>query len=119
MAIVKRSSIVLIRYPFTDLSGYKVRPAVIVMSDDLLKKSDDVLCIFISSVLEQNNLASDFVLLQNNPLFKKSGLKVNSVIRAHKIALLHKTLILRVLGELDLSLMIELDNRMKLALGIK
>ena len=57
--------------------------------------------------------------MQNNPLFKKSGLKVDSVIRVHKIALLHKTLILRVLGELDSTLMIELDNRMKLVLGIK
>ena len=36
MAIVKRGSIVLIKYPFSDLTGYKVRPAVIVMSDDLL-----------------------------------------------------------------------------------
>jgi len=119
MAIVKRGSIVLIKYPFSDLSGYKARPAVIVMSDELLIKSDDVLCIFISSALEQNKLPSDFILMQNNPLFKKSGLKVDSVIRAHKIALLHKTLVLRNLGELDSILMLELESRMKLALGIK
>ena len=34
--IVKRGSIVLIRYPFTDLSGEKVRPAIILTPDSLL-----------------------------------------------------------------------------------
>ncbi len=31
--IVRRGSIVLVRYPFTDLSNIKVRPAVVVMPD--------------------------------------------------------------------------------------
>lgn len=38
---VNRGSIVLIRYPFTDRSSLKVRPAVIVMSDRILVKTDD------------------------------------------------------------------------------
>ena len=29
-SIVKRGSVVLIRYPFTDLTGAKVRPALVV-----------------------------------------------------------------------------------------
>ena len=46
---VKRGSIVLIRYPFTDLSSSKVRPALIITPNKLLSKLDDVLCLFISS----------------------------------------------------------------------
>jgi hypothetical protein len=41
----------LVRFPYTDLSGSKVRPAVILNADKYLAEADDVLCAFISSVL--------------------------------------------------------------------
>ncbi len=47
--IVRRGSIVLVRYPFTDLSNTKVRPAVVLTPDHLMRRLDDVLCLFISS----------------------------------------------------------------------
>jgi hypothetical protein len=34
--IVMRGSVVLIRYPFTDLTGVKVRPAIVHTSNRLL-----------------------------------------------------------------------------------
>jgi mRNA-degrading endonuclease toxin of MazEF toxin-antitoxin module len=46
---VRRGSIVLALYPFTDLSGTKARPAVVVTPDFLLPQIDNVLCLFISS----------------------------------------------------------------------
>ena len=36
-SVVKRGSVVLIRYPFTDLSGAKVRPGLVLTPDDLLR----------------------------------------------------------------------------------
>ena len=50
-SIVKRGSVVLIRYPFTDLTGAKVRPALVLTPDHLLPRLEDVLCLFISSVM--------------------------------------------------------------------
>ena len=38
--IAKRGSVVLVRYPFTDLSGAKVRPAIIITPDKFLKRMD-------------------------------------------------------------------------------
>ncbi len=38
--IAKRRSVVLVRYPFTDLSGAKVRPAIIITPDEFLKRMD-------------------------------------------------------------------------------
>jgi mRNA-degrading endonuclease toxin of MazEF toxin-antitoxin module len=32
-SVVKRGSVVLIRYPFTDLTGAKVRPALVLTPD--------------------------------------------------------------------------------------
>jgi len=37
-SIVKRGSVVLIRYPFTDLTGVKVRPTLVVTPNHLLPR---------------------------------------------------------------------------------
>ena len=94
--IVKRGSIVLVRYPFSDLSTTKVRPAVILTPDDLLSQVDDALCLFVSSVIPTDLLPTDLIVEESHPAFNKAGLRYSSVFRAHKLALLHKSLILRV-----------------------
>ena len=116
--IVRRGTIVLVRYPFTDLSSIKVRPALVVMPDQLMRKLDDVLCLFISSSMPAKTLATDFVLEPNHRSFPKTGLNYRSVFRTHKLALLHKSLVLRVLGEMDRDLMNEIDLRLRIALGL-
>jgi mRNA interferase MazF len=117
-SLVKRGSVVLIRYPFTDLTGAKVRPALVLTPDYFLPRLDDVLCLFISSAMPAELLPTDFVLELEHPAFPQTGLKQRSVFRMHKLALLHKTLVLRVLGEGDQSLMREVNQRLRLALGL-
>jgi mRNA interferase MazF len=117
-SIVKRGSVVLIRYPFTDLTSVKVRPALVLTPDHLLPRLDDVLCLFISSAMPEELLPTDFVLEPGHASFLKTGLKRRSVLRTHKLALLHKALILRVLGEGDQSPMHEVNQRLRLALGL-
>jgi hypothetical protein len=43
-SLVKRGSVVLIRYSFTNLTGAKVRPALVLTPDYFLPRLDDVLC---------------------------------------------------------------------------
>ena len=117
-SLVKRGSVVLIRYPFTDLTGAKVRPALVLTPDHLLPRLDDVLCLFISSAMPDDLLPTDFVLEPRHASFPTTGLKRRSVLRMHKLALLHKVLVLRVVGEGELSLMYEVDQRLRLALGL-
>ena len=117
-SVVKRGSVVLICYSFTDLTGVKVRPALVVTPDQLLPRLQDVLCLFISSSMPEDSLPTDFVLEAGHPSFPTTGLKRRSVFRMHKLALLHKMLVVRVLGEGDQSLMFEVDQRLRLALGL-
>ena len=63
-------------------------------------------------------LPTDFVLEPGHPSFPITGLKRRSVLSMHKLALLHKVLVLRVLGEGDPSLMDEVDQRLRVALGL-
>lgn len=117
-SLIRRGSVVLVRYPFTDLSATKVRPAVIVTSDFLISRLDDVLCLFISSSMPDKLLPTDFVLERENPDFPASGLRLRSVLRTHKLALLHRDLVLRGLGELSSELVVQINHRLRLALGL-
>jgi len=50
-SVVKRGSVMLIRFPLTDLSGAQVCPALVLIPDDLVSCLEDVLCLFISSAM--------------------------------------------------------------------
>ncbi len=117
-SVVKRGSVVLIRYPFTDLTGAKVRPALVLTPDHLLPRLEDVLCLFISSAMLEELLPTDFILEPGHASFLQTGLQRRSVFSMHKLALLHKALALRVLGEGNQLLMHEINQRLRLALGL-
>ena len=89
-SVVKRGSVVLIRSPFTDLTGAKVRPALVLTPDHLLPRLEDVLCLFISSAMLEELLPTDFTLEPGHASFLQTGLQRRSVFRMHKLALLHK-----------------------------
>ena len=115
---VIRGSIVLVRYPFTDLTAAKVRPALVITPDTLIPLLDDVLCLFISSSTPEAFLPTDLLLETTDPGFRQTGLKTSSVFRAHKLALLHKRLVHRVLGEADRVLLETINSRLRIALGL-
>jgi mRNA interferase MazF len=115
---VKRGSVVLIKYPFTDYSDFKLRPALIISNDLLLDQQDDIICLFISSSINDNILFSDFIIDITHPSFHRTGLKQRSIFRTHKIMTINKSLILRVIGEIDPGIIIEIDHHLKYALGM-
>ena len=86
-----KGDIVLVAFPFTDLSGSKVRPAFV-----LHETAAAVTLIFISSrVLIANK--NDVILNPNS----SNGLKVSSVIKLNKIICLDKKFVLGKLGSLS------------------
>jgi mRNA interferase MazF len=95
---MKRGDIVLIRWPFSDLSSDKVRPALIISSDKHTYRSEDAVFLFISSKT-QNPQTTDLLFDQSDPEFCKSGLKKSSLIKTTKIASLSKSLASNLLGE--------------------
>ena len=84
-------SIVLTRFPFTDLSGDKRRPALVVSRDND-RRTDLVVC-FITSV---PRTGPDMAPLDAIP---GTGLKVPSVVRFDKLATLDRSVIAGKLGE--------------------
>lgn len=94
----KAGDVVLVPFPFTDLSGNKVRPALILA---VQKESSDLTVCFISSVLDKKLRKFDVLVGEQDIGFKKTGLKLKSVIKVSKIATLDKIVVLGKIGELD------------------
>ena len=82
-----KGKIVLIPFPFTDLSGHKVRPALVLHNQ---KSGEDCIVSFISSVAEKKLGLFDIAAASS----EQNGLKTDSVINVNKIATLQKKIIL-------------------------
>jgi len=91
---LRRGDIVLVLFPFTDLSGTKRRPALIVGRVE----SDDLVLAFITSRLPAGSPLSAHSLVPGDPEFRATGLKVPSSVRLDKLATLHRRLVTRRLG---------------------
>jgi mRNA interferase MazF len=88
---MKKGDIVLLSFPFTDLKGKKIRPALVLFVSDL-----DVIVAFITTQFKWQNTFD--ILLEPNDL---NGLKKTSLVRVSKITTIDKDLILGKLGEFD------------------
>lgn len=93
---MKKGDIILIPFPFSDLSGSKNRPALVLVDRGL-----DVIVAFVSTQREykENLDLSLKVNLQN-------GLKKDSIVRLSKLATIDKSLAIGRIGEIS-------DNAMR------
>lgn len=113
---MKRGTIVLTIFPFTDLSATKRRPAVIVSKVDPV--DPDVIVAFISSVLPTKASPSDFILSDSDPAFGQTGLKRTSVFKMDKLATLDKSIFSGELGNITPAIFDELKNRLRVVLDL-
>jgi mRNA interferase MazF len=91
-----QGDVVLVPFPFSDLSGRKVRRAVVVSADP---QGSELTRAFITSVLTNRSpCAAEVELLRSDPEFRASGLKVGSLVRLDKLVTLSRSVISRRLG---------------------
>ncbi len=88
---MKKGDLVLLSFPFTDLKGKKIRPALVLVISDL-----DIIVAFITTQFKWQN-KFDITLEPN----KINGLKKTSLLRLSKITTLDRDLVLGKLGELN------------------
>jgi mRNA interferase MazF len=103
-----KGDIVLITFPFTDLSGTKLRPAVVLADTSL-----DLTVCFITTQLGFQEKTD--ILLQPS---QTNGLRRQSLIRSSKIATLDKSLAKGLLGRLSQAEIVQLNTNLKLLFQI-
>ena len=100
---MKKGSVILIPFPFTDLKGSKIRPAIVLCKSEL-----DVTICFVTSELKWKT-EHDISILPS----EINGLKMPSLIRISKIATINASFVLGELGVLSNAEMSELDKGLK------
>ena len=87
-----KPEVVLVRYPFSDLTSSKVRPAIVV---NATHTSQDLFVVALTSKTS-NLLAGEFVLAE----WKKAGLNVETAVK-RGIFTIKETLVRKRVGKLE------------------
>jgi mRNA interferase MazF len=94
---LQKGDIVLVPFPFTGLSGTKLRPGLVLWIDTI---GDDVTLCFISSQNISSLNPEEFILEPSDPDFTSTGLRVASKVRVTRITTIERRLITRRIGKL-------------------
>jgi len=113
--VLTRGDIVVAAFPYTDLSGQKRRPAL-VLNDNTAH--GDVILAFISTQIPSQLSPTSILLTNTDPDFQQTGLKTDSVIRLDKLATIERRVITRRLGKLSPSKLFVVDKALLAALQI-
>jgi mRNA interferase MazF len=113
---MKRGAVVLTPFPFSDLTGQKTRPAVVASVTE--RPGRDVILVFLTTQQKGQPLPTDLVIPASHPDFARTGLKGPATMKCDKLATVDTRLVLGELGELSPGLVHEMDDRLRLALGL-
>ncbi|MEZ4664179.1 MAG: type II toxin-antitoxin system PemK/MazF family toxin [Caldilineaceae bacterium] len=108
--------VVLVPFPFDDLSSSKVRPAVCLT--DPIGPHQHIVLAFITSRVDSENLATDILINDSDDDFEKTGLRVSSTLRLHRVITVSATIIRRRMGALPPNLQAAIDIGLRVLLDL-
>ena len=112
---VNRGDVVLVDYPFTT-GAAKVRPALVVQNDrDNSRMTNTIVAQISGNTARVNEATQHLIELAAEP---GSGLARDSALIATNLLTMHQSDILRVLGSLSASTMAQIDDCLRVALGL-
>ena len=112
---VNRGDVVLVDYPFTT-GGAKVRPALVVQNDrDNARMTNTIVAQISGNTARVNEATQHLIELAAEP---GCGLARDSALIATNLLTMHQSDILRVLGSLSAATMAQIDDCLRIALGL-
>jgi mRNA interferase MazF len=105
---VTKYKVVLVPFPFDDLSSSKVRPAVCLT--DPIGSHRHVILAFITSRIASSPLETDLVIDSSDSDFANTGLRVSSTLQLHRLMTATTALIRRELGQRSPRMQTEVNN---------
>lgn len=113
---MSKGDVVLVPFPFDDLSTTKVRPTVCLT--DPIGPHRHVVLAFISSQVPPSIDDTEILLDPADPDFTTTGLKVPSVLRLHRLMTVTDSMIVRHMGRLTPRLQTEVATRLARVFGL-
>jgi mRNA interferase MazF len=112
-----KHKVVLVPFPFDDLSSTKVRPAVCLTES--IGHHKHVVLAFITSRVPDEPLGTDLVFKDTDKDFAATGLRVSSTLQLHRMMTVGANIIVRELGTLPTPIQKQVDEKLKLLFGLK
>lgn len=107
----RRGDVVLVPFPFTDLTDVRQRPGVVVSADWFNDSRPDLVLAAVTSRIPAS-LGSDELLI-SGPDLAEAGLPSDSIIRAGKLFTIDRSLVRRTLGSAPDSLISLLNEKIR------
>jgi mRNA interferase MazF len=104
-----KDDIILVRYPFSDLSGSKVKPAVVVNAEHISK---DLIIVPLTSKTA-SLLEGEFLLSE----WAAAGLNVTTAVK-RGVYTVHENLVVKVIGKLADPDVVQLRQSLQIWLGL-
>src|SRR5439155_24758782 len=109
--------VIVLSYPFTDLSATKVRPTLVISPDSYNQTSQDAAFVLITTNTSRRG-AFDLVVQTSHPEFLATGLRFDSAVRIDKIFTLSNKLVVRTIGRFGPQLIKEVEKQLRLFLEL-
>jgi mRNA interferase MazF len=113
---VTRGDVVLVDYPYSDRTGSKVRPTLVVSTPEV-NSGDDAIIAAITSRVSANLKASEILVDVSRPHARGSGLLSRSVIECWNVLTIDRKFLLRRIGHLPRGAMKRVDDAWRMSGG--
>ena len=108
--------LILVPFPFDNMKGSKVRPAICLTNE--IGPFRHIIIAFITSQVVKAKEKTDILILPNDPSFVKTELKRASSIQLHRLVSIPNSMIQRHLGIADLSIQIKVEQNLRTLFGL-
>jgi mRNA interferase MazF len=112
---VQRGDVVMVNWPYSDRTGSKVRPALVVQVDSLNNLIADTVLV---SITKTSRGATSTEVVIDPVVDTQSGLRYRSVASCNNLMTIDQTLINRTIGTLTGATMRQVESCLKTALGL-
>ena len=104
--MIEQRDLLLVPFPFSDQSGKKVRPVIVISNDEFNDRSADIIVIGVTSNITKDKYT---VILEDKDL-EEGKLMDLCCIKVENILKLDKHLVIKKIGKINLSKFKELMN---------
>ena len=116
---VQRGDVVMVDWFFSDRTGSKHRPALVVQADAYNTALDDtILALITGSARRRVGTATQLEIDIATPDGMQTGLVINSVIQCENLVTMDRKFILRIRGRFSAALMQQVNDCLKAALEL-
>ena len=116
---VQRGDVVLVDYPYSDRTGSKVRPCLVVQNDRNNQRLDDTIVVTISSRTQRAQSEPTQLLIDvTTPAGQQSGLLFTSTVQCENIVTVDCQFVRRRIGSVPAATMQQVNDGLKASLGL-